>query len=81
MANHLAPNDPVVVTPKPWWESKTVWFNGLTMLVVFLALIMQMSDAGTLPFPVDPKWIVFLQAIINLILRFVTNAPVTASKT
>lgn len=70
----------VVVTTKPWWESKTLWFNGLTMAAALLVLIMEMSTAGTLPFPIDARWIVFAQALINFTLRFISNSPLTGGK-
>lgn len=65
---------------KPFWESRTVWFNALTMVAALLVLLMEMSAAGTLPFSVDARWIVLGQAIINLVLRFVSNQPLTRSK-
>lgn len=62
--------------PKPWYESKTVWFNVLTMISVVLVFLVQQQDAGLLPFYIDPKWIVFGQGGINLILRFMSRTPI-----
>ncbi len=70
---------PQMVIPKPWWESKMIWFNALTILGVILVFIAQQQDAGLLPFAVDAKWIVFLQGTINLALRFMTKTPVSGS--
>lgn len=62
--------------PKPWYTSKTVWFNVLTMISVVLVFVIQQQDAGLLPFYIDPKWIVFGQGGINLVLRFVSGTPI-----
>lgn len=70
----------IQVEPKVWYESKVLWFNALTIIAVVIAFLMQQQAAGTLPFNLSPEWVVFIQAVINLILRFVTSAPVTGSK-
>lgn len=69
---------PQMVTPKPWYESKSVWFNALTIASVVLVFLIQQQDAGLLPFVIDAKWIVFGQGAINLILRFVSGAPIVS---
>lgn len=76
----MSDHQTVAVTPKVWYESKVIWFNALTLVGLFLVLLVQMQDAGTLPFSIDPKWIIFIQAMVNFVLRFVTNAPMTGSK-
>lgn len=71
---------PVVVTPKPWYESKTVWVNALTMAAALLMFLTASQEAGQLPFSLDSRWVIFILGLINFALRFMTNAPVTASK-
>lgn len=71
---------PVVVTPKPWWESKTHWINGLTVAAIVLSFVIDMQMTDGLPFNLDPRWITLGLGIVNIILRSVTNQPVTLGK-
>ena len=32
------------MTPKPWWESKTLWINALTLLVMVLGTVAQWPE-------------------------------------
>lgn len=68
----------VVVTPKPWWESKVIIINGLTILAALLVWLIDSQTAGTLPFELDAKWVAFILGAINFALRWVTTKPVTA---
>lgn len=58
---------PVTVTPKPWYQSKTLWFAVLTGLSgIIAALESQFPTAGIL---------VSIASVVNIILRFATTAP------
>lgn len=68
---------------KPFWKSKTYWFNALMALLALLAelapIVDQLIAAGY-----DAKWlaaaraaIAFVTIIGNLILRAVTTGPVS----
>lgn len=70
---------PVVVTPKPWWESKTNWFNALTIAAAVLGFIIDMQTVAGLPFDIDPRWLAIGLGVTNIILRSRTNQPVTRS--
>jgi membrane protein YdbS with pleckstrin-like domain len=58
---------------KPFWKSKTFWFNVLALLLTVA------SAFGYQDFKPDP-WVQDLATVIiivvNLILRFVTSTPV-----
>ena len=58
---------------KPWWQSKTIWFNGL-------ALIGAVAGAfGFAEFHPDPQVLALapaLVALINVGLRLVTRQPI-----
>ena len=58
---------------KPFWESKTFWFN-------LLALVVAVASAfGYREFQPDPEVLqlaVGIIALINLLLRFVTKQPI-----
>lgn len=54
---------------KPVWESKTLWFNFLGLIVVVL------QYAGTIHIG-DPKFIEGILGVVNLVLRFYTSEPV-----
>jgi len=56
---------------KPWWQSKTIWVNVLTMIVDVAG---RMSDV--IPASAQP-YIASGLAILNIALRFLTDQPVT----
>lgn len=60
---------------KPWWESKTIWFN-----VFVAAMILAEQNVSALQ-NVGPSWVyglsAFLLPIVNLILRTVSKHGLT----
>jgi hypothetical protein len=52
---------------KPWYESKTLWFNVFALLAVVVATLAQWPELAD----VAPQLTAAL-AIINMILRFMT---------
>lgn len=60
---------------KSIFKSKTFWFNTLAGLGAILVEVSNiLPDVG-----LDPKWVLFSVAIINIILRYVTTQPVALS--
>lgn len=60
---------------KKLWESKTWWFN---VLVFVLAILSLPQIGGVVP----PEWlphIGYLAAIGNVVLRLVTDSPISLS--
>ena len=58
---------------KKWYESKTLWFNAVALIVTVLTAF---GYTGELP----AEWAVFVPAIVaavNMILRWVTNKAVS----
>lgn len=53
---------------KPWYQSKTIWFNVAFFAIGALALLAQLDD-----FAAYAKYFVLAQALINLALRTVTG--------
>lgn len=68
---------PVVVTPKPWYESKTILINGLVFLISVVVWIGESQTAGILPFDIDPETLAMILTALNLVLRFATSQPVS----
>jgi hypothetical protein len=66
--------DKTTTTSKPWYKSKTVWFNLISTAVVFTdglaKLIVGLYDF--IPAEVYP-WVVFGIGISNLFLRSITS--------
>ncbi|MDE2104914.1 MAG: hypothetical protein KGL39_47190, partial [Patescibacteria group bacterium] len=60
---------------KAFWESKTVWINGLSML----AAIVGMFSTSNLFTPQQVGYLVLALGIINLVLRFITKEPIGVS--
>lgn len=60
-------------------QSKTVWINGIVLLVSIGILILQAVQGGNLPlwFDVDPELVALGLALLNIILRFVTRQPLS----
>jgi len=76
MEGTLTPETPVVVTPKPWWTSVTVWVNVIGLLIMFLTGILEMEFLDTIPHV--NAWIAALLAFLNLVLRIMkTVGPLT----
>lgn len=65
----------VMVEAKPWWKSKVVILNVLAGLAM---LIPELSATVELPAGVK-SWMAGLLVVVNVLLRFVSNQPVTAS--
>lgn len=59
---------------KPWYTSKTVWFNIFVLLLTLVLYVLEGITKGDVKLPggIDPEWLLFLQGIGNLILRFMT---------
>lgn len=57
------------VSIKPWWKSKTLIFNGLTIVGVGISWLLSYLT----PYPLLVVSLVIVQAVINLILRFTTK--------
>lgn len=66
----------VTVTTKPWYTSKTIIVNGVTILIAVLVWIADANNAALLPFAFEPELVVTLLAIANVILRFITSQPI-----
>ena len=66
---------PVAVRPKAWWTSKTIWF---AVLQILLAISVQLGAIPGLPASVSAYF--GATGLITMILRLLTNAPVTTSK-
>lgn len=59
--------------PKPWWQSKMLWANIITLLVTIIGL----PEVTGLFGPDSLKIIIMLQGVMNVLLRFVTIGSVT----
>lgn len=67
---------PVVVTPKPWYKSKTILVN----LVVAVLMILEAKFSLLQPYIPGNIYAYFAVAlpVVNTALRVITSAPVTA---
>lgn len=53
---------------KPWYQSKTVWINALTLAALIISTIMQWPELQQYA-----TYLTYALAIVNLVLRFITN--------
>lgn len=68
---------PVVVIPKPWWKSATVWVNALTIVGMVLAADEVRELLGA---KLGMQTATGLLAAINVLLRyFKSGAPIAGS--
>lgn len=60
---------------KPFWQSKTLWFN----LLIVLLFVIDGIQAGQIlsDYNIDPEVLLFLSGLGNLVLRFTTSRPLT----
>jgi len=57
---------------KKWYESKTIWFNVLAIVVLVVKTIWpEFAD-----FDIDPGIASGIVVLVNLALRFVTELPI-----
>lgn len=60
--------------PKPWWQSKTIWVNALTLAVLIIGVLV--TQDGVIP-ESWLKWLAAVSAVVNVVLRFITEQPIT----
>lgn len=54
-----------MATTKAWWKSRTVWVNALMFLLAIVSVFQ------STPF-ISAEYLVVINSIINVVLRFVT---------
>ena len=59
-----------VIVNKKWWKSKVLWFNILSIIAMMLQ-----TGSGILIAPAEIQ--VTLLAIVNVLLRSITNKNIT----
>lgn len=74
---HLPDESPVVV--KPWYLSRTVWFNIISFVILAVGIIIDNATSLELP-PMLLAWLGVLVTIGNAYLRFQTYQPVGARR-
>lgn len=66
----------IILEYKPWYKSKTMWLNIVGAAIFFTeGLSTVLAGMGPLLGPALP-WVVFGMAILNLMLRTVTNVGI-----
>lgn len=55
---------------KPFWQSKTFWWN---MATLGLEVVQALGQVGVIP----PGTLMIVNAVGNVVLRFVTTQPVS----
>jgi hypothetical protein len=56
--------------PKPWYQSKTIWTNIITLAIFVLGQLAVIPDFADVS-----KYLVLVVAVLNIILRAVTSQP------
>ena len=65
------------MNPKPWYASKTLWFNGLTIIVAVATYFGWTPDQSL--FQLVSHVLVAVAPAVNMMLRLYTHRPVTFS--
>lgn len=67
--------------PKPWYASKTLWVNLISLAVTVLTMlaVYVFPDGTTLP-PEGVKVMLIIVNVLNIGLRFITNQPLVLTK-
>lgn len=60
--------------PKPWYKSKTIWLNVVTVLIVALTAISREMSLTA----VQLEIIAVVVAVLNIALRVITDRPVAS---
>jgi hypothetical protein len=58
------------IKAKPWWKSRTVWFNVASAIVTLAAA----------PIGLSPATAAIVTAVGNVVLRTTTSGPVTTNQ-
>ncbi len=61
---------------KPWYESKTIWANVLSIAIAILILVADVPGLS----PESRTWLTVILGIANILLRFVTDQPIAARR-
>ncbi len=65
----------VVVEAKPWWRSRTIVANVLTVVAFALGLILEQANVLSIQGAIA-VWLGILLGLVNFILRMHTTAPI-----
>ena len=60
---------------KSWWESKTLWFNGLVFLLGAIAYVLRGVQTGEVPLDIDGDTVAMLVGVVGMLLRWATKQP------
>lgn len=58
----------VIVTPKAWYQSKTLWVNGIAAMAVLVQLYTGLLISG------EAQGAILV--VVNIILRLITSGPI-----
>jgi hypothetical protein len=63
---------------KKWWQSKTLWLNGITFVLTagFAVLEASLPELKGLVSPLVYVYISIALAMANALLRFITSQPI-----
>ena len=64
---------------KPWYQSKTVWFNGLTIVIAVATFFGFTPDQAL--FTQVSTFLVSFAPVANLALRLITKQPIASPLT
>ena len=62
------------VVGKIWWKSKTLWANGITMLIAMLGIVI---DQPWMPAKVVAVCVSVGLPLLNIALRLITGEPIS----
>lgn len=66
---------------KPWWKSKTIWFN---ILMALSAILTEMENWLAVSVFDTPEWaselIVLFAAVVNIMLRTITHEAIKSPR-
>lgn len=66
--------EPVVVSVKPWYLSKTLWLNVIVFLIAVIGVLMGPQFAEVLPKEWG-KYLLAIVSVLNLLLRLLSSQP------
>jgi len=58
---------------KPWWQSRTIWFNVLYTMIEFISVWLDILPDKYIPYAIA------FQGMFNVLLRMITNSGVDFS--
>lgn len=72
----MADKSPMMVFPKDWWRSKTIWVIAMTVVSGWLAMPEVVAVLNSI---MGPRLVLLLVGLVAAVMRFISTSPIAQS--